>query len=103
MTYLFTTAKVNATGQRWVNELSNLNFSIHYKPGIENVNADSLSWYSLLQESKLEQYSRDLNPEVVNQFLMQSSIKVEIIKHGLLQPIQSTQFSVILRIKFYMM
>ena len=30
---------------------------------------------------------------------MQSSIKLEIMRHGLLQSIQSTQFSVILRIK----
>ena len=44
---IFTSTKVNATGQRWVNELSNFNFSIHYKPGIENVVADSLTWYPL--------------------------------------------------------
>ena len=30
--------------QRWVNELSNFNFRIHYKTGIENVAADSLRW-----------------------------------------------------------
>ena len=65
MTYLFTSAKVNATGQRWVNELSNFNFSIHYKPGIEKVVADSLSRYPLLQEYNLEQYSQYLNPDEV--------------------------------------
>ena len=65
MTYLFTSAKVNATGQWWVNELSNFNFSIHYKPGIENI-ADSLSRYPLLQECNLEQYSQYLNPDEVN-------------------------------------
>ena len=62
MTYLFTSAKVNATRQRWVNELSNFNFSIHYKPGIESVVADSLSRYPRLQECNLEQYSQHLNP-----------------------------------------
>ena len=62
MTYLFTPAKVNATRQRWVNELSNFNFSIHYKPGIEKVVADSLSRYPRLQECNLEQYSQHLNP-----------------------------------------
>ena len=65
MTYLFTSAKVSATGQRWVNELSNFNFSIHYKPGIENVVADSLSRYPLLQECNLEQYRHYLNPDEV--------------------------------------
>ena len=65
MTYLFTSAKVSATGQRWVNELSNFNFSIHYKPGIENAVADSLSRYRLLQECNLEQYRHYLNPDEV--------------------------------------
>ena len=65
ITYLFTLAKVNATGQRWVNELSNFNFSIHYKSGIENVVPESLSRYPLLQECNLERYSQHLNPNEV--------------------------------------
>ena len=65
MTCLFTSSKVNATNQQWVNELSNFNFSIHYKPGTENVAADSLSRYPLLQECNLEQYSQYLNPDEV--------------------------------------
>ena len=65
MTYLFKSAKVNATGQGWVNELSNFNFSIHYKPGIENVVADLLSWYLLLQKCNLERYSQYLNSDEV--------------------------------------
>ena len=36
-------AKLNATGHRWVADLSNFNFSIKYKPGNENVDADALS------------------------------------------------------------
>lgn len=43
LTYIKTSCKLNATGQRWVNELSDFNFSIHYKPGIDNVVADFLS------------------------------------------------------------
>ena len=65
MTYLFTSAKVNAAGQRWVNELSNFNFSIHYKAGIVNIVADSFIRYPLLQEWNLEQYSQHLNPDEV--------------------------------------
>ena len=102
MTYLSTSAKANVTGQRWVNELSNFNFSIHYKLGIENIVADSLSRYPLLQEFNLKQYSHHLNSDEVKSIQMQSSIKLEIRKHGLLHSIQLTQFSLILRIKFYM-
>ena len=43
LVYLKTSCKLNATGQRWINELANYQFSIHYKPGIENPVADALS------------------------------------------------------------
>ena len=65
MTYLLTSVKVNATGQRWINELSNFNFSIHYKPGIEKIVADSLSRYPILQECNLERYIQHLKPDEV--------------------------------------
>ena len=33
LTYVMTTAKPNATGQRWVSELADFNFDIKYRPG----------------------------------------------------------------------
>ena len=36
-------AKLNAVGQRWVNELADYQFTIKYRPGKENVDADFLS------------------------------------------------------------
>ena len=48
ITHLFISAKANATSQGWVVELSNFDFSTHYKLGIENVIGDSFSRYSLL-------------------------------------------------------
>ena len=47
LTYIKTSSKVNATGQRWINELPNFNFSIHYKPGEQNVVADALSRFPI--------------------------------------------------------
>ena len=41
--YVLSSAKLNATGQRWVNELSDSNINIHYKPGRNNTDADVLS------------------------------------------------------------
>ncbi len=35
-TYVMTTAKFNVTGMRWVGELAEYNFSIHYPPGKSN-------------------------------------------------------------------
>ena len=41
--YILTTAKLDATGHRWVAALSNYTFSISYKPGRNNTDADALS------------------------------------------------------------
>ena len=38
---------MNATGQRWINELANFNFSIYYKPGVQNVIPDALSQFPI--------------------------------------------------------
>ena len=43
LTYVLTTAKLNATGLRWVADLAEFDFSIKYRPGKENVDADCLS------------------------------------------------------------
>ena len=43
LTYVLTTAKLNAVGMRWVNELADYNFTIRYRPGKENIDADALS------------------------------------------------------------
>ena len=42
-TYVFTTAKLDATGQRWLAEVSNFNCSISYRSGKQNDDADGLS------------------------------------------------------------
>ena len=43
LTYILTSAKLDAISQRWVASLAPYNFSIHYNPGRHNVVADSLS------------------------------------------------------------
>ena len=43
LTYVLTTAKLDATGHRWVAALSNYTFSIVYKPGKGHKDADALS------------------------------------------------------------
>ena len=43
LTYILGTAKLDATGHRWVASLGPYNFSLHYKPGKLNLNADTLS------------------------------------------------------------
>ena len=43
LTYVLTTAKLDATCQRWVAALALYNFKIYYRSGKANVNADALS------------------------------------------------------------
>ena len=43
LTYILTTAKLDAAGQRWVASLANYNFKIFYRSGKLNVEADALS------------------------------------------------------------
>ena len=43
LTYILTTAKLDATGQRWTASLPNYNFKICYKSGKLNVEANALS------------------------------------------------------------
>lgn len=43
LTYVLTTAKLNAHGHRWLSDLSVYNFDIIYRPGKNNIDADLLS------------------------------------------------------------
>ena len=43
LTYILTSAKFDATGQRWVASLTNYNFTIYYQSGMQNIEADALS------------------------------------------------------------
>ena len=43
LTYVLTTAKLDATGQRWIANLANYNFKIFYRSGRSNIDADALS------------------------------------------------------------
>ena len=43
LTYILTSAKLDAIGQCWIASLGPYNFSLHYNPGHQNTVADSLS------------------------------------------------------------
>uniref|UniRef100_A0A673FWP3 Gypsy retrotransposon integrase-like protein 1 n=1 Tax=Sinocyclocheilus rhinocerous TaxID=307959 RepID=A0A673FWP3_9TELE len=43
LTYILTTAKLNATGHRWLSELATYHFTLQYRPGSSNIDADALS------------------------------------------------------------
>ena len=43
LTYVLSSAKLDATTQRWIAALSSYNFEIKYRPGVNNADADALS------------------------------------------------------------
>ena len=44
LTYIFSSANLDAAGQRWVAHLTSYNFSLEYQKGKDNTVADFLSW-----------------------------------------------------------
>ena len=62
LSYLLTSAKLNATTIRWVGELANYNFTIKYRPGKQSVDCDFLSRYPCERGSEDEV---ELDPETI--------------------------------------
>ena len=71
LTYIFTTAKLDATGQRWVASLSNYNFSIQYRSGKSNSDADGLSRVRTNDQENI------VFPEVLKAICQSSTLSVE--------------------------
>ena len=49
LTYVLTTAKLDATGHRWIASLANYNFKIHYRSGKSNIDALSQIPWEVVQ------------------------------------------------------
>ena len=84
LTYVLSSAKLDACGQRWVAKLANYNFTIKYKCRLSNVEADALSrisWPEVLADT--EDLDVDLNcmdTHVVNAILTGSRSKSSLIE-----------------------
>lgn len=58
LTYVLTTAKLDATGHRWLAALSEFQFSLKYRPGVGNRDADALSRRPYDQSSTAEEWTQ---------------------------------------------
>ncbi|GFR77252.1 ty3/Gypsy family of RNase HI in long-term repeat domain-containing protein [Elysia marginata] len=61
LTYVLTSAKLDATGHRWLAALSAFDFEIEYTPGVSNQDADALS---RLPSVRIDIAVREDNPDV---------------------------------------
>lgn len=63
LTYVMSTAKLNAVGHRWVGELADFHFDVKYRPGKSNTDADTLSRLPL----DIEKYELTCTEEISNE------------------------------------
>ncbi|KAI2652210.1 Retrovirus-related Pol polyprotein [Labeo rohita] len=66
LTYVLSTAKLNSTGHRWVAQLADFNFSIKYRPGRSNADADGLSRMPVNIDQFMEQCTGRVSQEVIS-------------------------------------
>ena len=66
LTYVLSTARLNAVGHRWVGELADFHFDIKYRPGKMNADADTLSRYPVGFQHQIDEHSESVSPEVVS-------------------------------------
>ena len=74
LSYVLTTAKLNSTGMRWVAELANFNFTIKYRSGKENVDADYLSRHPLSATNLVKECINEVDFKVINAVLKSTSV-----------------------------
>ena len=65
LTYVLTSAKLNATGLRWVADLAEFNFLIKYRPGKLNADSDGLSRRPLELSELKRQCTESVDPASV--------------------------------------
>ena len=83
LTYVLTTAKLNATGLRWINQLANYQFSIKYRSGKKHIDADFLSRHPVDEIKKVDaNFDISLNLADVNVVLSQGSKNVFKVDHA---------------------
>ena len=73
LTFVMTSAKLNATGYRWVTELANFNFDIKYRPGHANKDADFLSRMPKDIASIIEECTEEVSPAEIYSTLTPAS------------------------------
>ena len=83
MIYVLTSAKLDACGQRWVAKLANYNFTIRYKCGQSNVEADALSrisWPEVLSDEDIDVDLECMDTHNVNTVLTGTKTKSSLIE-----------------------
>ena len=103
LTYVLTSAKLNAVGMRWVNDLADYHFTIKYRPGKENVDADYLSRRPLnitaMKAECTEQYDPREIQAVISSVLTSKPVMVNhvLAKQAVIEPVKNDKLVVPLK------
>lgn len=73
---MLSTAKLNATGHRWVAELADFHLTIKYRRGIENCDADGLSRMPCDLETMMEECTEQISSPSVQAIVQAVETKV---------------------------
>ena len=65
LTYVLSSAKLNTTGLRWIGDLADFNFTIHYRQGKATIDADTLSRMALDDIAYIESCTEVIPHEVL--------------------------------------
>ena len=74
LTYVMSTAKLHATGLRWVSDLANFQFSIKYRQGKQSVDCDFLS----RNPKAVDQYNNTLSQEEISTIMTSTKHPVHL-------------------------
>ena len=74
LTYILSTAKLNAVGLRWVGQQADFHFDIRYRPGKTNIDANTLSLLPLDLEASMVEYSERLSEDAVCAFEFENQL-----------------------------
>ena len=100
LTYVLTSAKLNAVGMRWVNDLADYQFTIKYRPGKENTDADYLSRRPLnvaeMKSECTEKYEPREIQAVISSVLMPKPVVVNhvLAKQAIIEPVSNDKLVV---------
>ena len=78
LTYVMSSARLNATGIRWVGELADYRFTVHYRPGKSNGDADGLS----RMPQDLDQIVKECTAEVSHDLLQANVQMVSMVDNN---------------------
>ncbi|CAB4009442.1 Hypothetical predicted protein, partial [Paramuricea clavata] len=94
LTYVLTSAGLNATGLRWIGELADFKFNICYRPGKLNGDANALSRMPMNIDDYMNACSEEVNRDAFQATVCGAKVQVEQFQTPLLFPPDITRADV---------